>query len=186
MVIQNNYIIDLNSEDAFRTLYKENVGYLCHYAESILKNSQLAEDVVDEFFMAIWEKREILRIEKNYKSYFLRSIHNKCLDHLKRKRNKLELYIESLADPKDLTITSKLYEESDVLEVQEIRKVINDSIASLPNACRRIFEMSRFQNKKHKEIAKELDVSVNTVEMQIGRALKKIRIKLKEYMSILV
>ena len=184
MVAKKLIVADLKNEDAFKELYNENFDFLFHYANRILKNKQLAEDVVVDFFVNLWEKRDIIKFEKNYKSYFLRSVHNKCLDQLKQKANKLEYRIESFSQPDHLILTSKFYENSDTLEAEEINRMINAAIDTLPDACRKIFIMSRFQDLKHKEIATELNISVNTVEMQISRALKKLRVQLKEYLNI--
>ncbi len=177
-------VVDIKDERVFKRIFEENFDFLSRYANSVLKNNQLAEDIVEDFFISLWEKRDTIVFKKNYKSYFLRSIHNRCLDQLNRKATKLEYRIESFARPDDLKLTSKFYENSNSIDTEEIRKMIDDAVKSLPEACQKIFIMSRFQDLKYKEIANELNISVNTVEMQMSRALKKLRVKLRDYITI--
>lgn len=174
------------NKKVFKEIFHQNFTFLCHYAENILKNKSTAEDIVEEFFVRLWEKHETIRIRSNLKSYMLRSVHNQCIDHLRHEATGPEYQIESYTDLSLLNLSSACYMDSEKIEWAELDKKINEAIGQLPEACRNIFLMSRFDDLTYREIAERLNVSVNTVEMQMSRALKKLRVSLKEYLPMLL
>ncbi|RIJ50546.1 RNA polymerase sigma-70 factor [Maribellus luteus] len=170
---------------AFHEIFEQNFSFLCYYAENILKNKHDAEDIVEEFFIKIWEKREHIHINSNLKSYMLRSVHNQCIDHLRKKSSNIICQIEEFADLSMLRLSTSCYTANGAIELQELNSKIHQAIYQLPEACRKTFQMSRFEDLTYREISLRMNVSVNTVEMQMGRALKKLRISLNEYLKFL-
>jgi len=142
---------------------------LYRYAFTILKNNDDAKDAVQSVFVKIWEKRAIIDEQQSVQSYLYTSVYNYCLN-IKRKEKVRKEYVQN----NQLTPQTN----SDQLVTRENIKTITDALESLPPQCRLIFFKSRFEKKKYAEIAEELNLSVKTIEAQIGKALKILREKL--------
>ncbi len=160
-------------EKVFRLYYSD----LSRYAFSILKKSDEAEDLVQQVFVNFWEKREQTIITGALKSYLYRSVHNACLNVIKHEKVKAQ-YLQH----------STYFDNKFNFEVEEnylgdeLSSKIEAAIDELPTQCGRIFRLNRMESLKYKEIAEHLDISVKTVENQIGKALKLLRGSLAEYL----
>lgn len=160
----------------FKTHYKA----LCSYAYSYLKDPADAEEVVQNAFVAFWEKRSTLQITASAKSYLFAMVRNACLNNLKHEKIK-QRYAGAAAlaeegyDPVSATIHS-----------DELSEKIRSAIDTLPEQCRLVFKLSRFEELKYQEIATELNISVKTVENHMGKALKLMREQLKEFLPALL
>jgi RNA polymerase sigma-70 factor (family 1) len=141
-----------------------------------VKDFATCEEIVQEAFLGLWEKRESIDMSQPVKAYLATSIRNKCLNWLRdnKKFNPDLLNFEESVSNHDIVLTDKLVEA-------EIRKTINDAIHELPEKCREIFTLSRFRNLKYQEIAGQLGISVKTVETQMSKALQHMRLRLKEF-----
>lgn len=170
----------------FKDFFNENFNSLCHYADSIVKDRFIAEDVVEDCFVKFWEDQKTIRINSNKKSYLYQAVKNKCIDQLRKQARYNELKIEDSIDLVHLKSSALYLNEPNALEIAELELKIKKAIDNLPEACRNIFIMNRFDGMKYKEIAAELGISVNTVEVQMGRALQKLRFSLEEYLYILL
>lgn len=146
-----------------------------------VKDFDTSEEIVQEAFLSLWEKRDTIDTTQPVKAYLVTTIRNKCLNWLRDNRKfKTEiLHFEDYIPDHDNVSTDKLVEA-------EIHKTINDAIHELPEKCREIFTLSRFGNFKYQEIADQLQISVKTVETQMSKALQHMRIRLKEFISILL
>ena len=153
---------------------------MCHFALQFLHDSEMAEETVQDLFVHIWEKRESLNIETSVKHYFFRSIRNQCLNQIQHQKIKKQ-YASKMLESSQQEIDPEQY----YMEVDLIRR-IEKSIESLPPKRQEIFRLSREQGLKYKEIADELNISVKTVEAQMGLALKYLRDELKEFSNHLV
>ena len=162
-------------EQVFRTYYQA----LCNYACSVIKDMDEAEEVVQNVFYTIWNKREVLQVTASIKSYLYRAVHNDCLNKLKHGKVKT-LYAEEYKSHANGGFDSS----TNVLEAKELNKQINTAIDSLPEQCGLVFKLSRFENLKYAEIAEQLGISVKTVENHMGKALKIMREKLKDYLPL--
>ena len=162
-------------EQMFNTYYQS----LCNYACSMLKDIDEAEEVVQNTFFNIWNKREALQISSSFKSYVYRAVHNDCLNKIKHGKVKA-VYA---ADYKS-SMGGGFDDSAKVLESKELNRQINDAISSLPEQCGIVFKLSRFENLKYSEIAEHLDISVKTVENHMGKALKILRGHLKDYLPL--
>ena len=167
-------------EKAFQFLFRKYYSAMCHFANQFLADHEVAEEIVQEMFVKLWEKRSVLNIETSVKHYLFRSVRNHCLNHIQHEKIKKQYankVLESAAqeiDPDDF-----------FLEVDLIKR-IEKSIESLPPKRREIFRLSREQGMKYKEIAETLDISVKTVEAQMGLALKYLREELKDFGNHLI
>ncbi len=160
---------------AFELIYNEFFGVLVSYAFRFLDTVEDAEEIVQEVFVKFWDKCDRLAPDSSIKSYLYRSVHNTCLNKLKHEKVK-DGY-------KDYVV--RYMEDSFVIEVEDEGEVnlldrILKEIDKLPPRCREIFKLSRFEGLKYQEIADHLEISVKTVEVQMGKALKVLRESLKD------
>lgn len=166
-------------EQAFQTLFRKYYSALCRFAHQFLKDREQAEEAVQDMFVKIWEKRETLNIDTSVKHYFFRSIRNHCLNQIQHEKIKKQ-YATRILD----LARQEIETEPSFLEVDLIRR-IEKSIDSLPPKRKEIFRLSREQGMKYKEIAETLDLSIKTVEAQMGLALKHLREELKDFSTYL-
>ncbi|BDD07585.1 RNA polymerase sigma-70 factor [Fulvitalea axinellae] len=146
----------------FRQLFSTHFTDLCLYTLQFVKSPNVAEDIVQESFILLWEKSEKENIEYP-KPYLFRITQNKALQYLRAsKKNTLPLEEESLANI--------LSPEQALIQEDEFR-ILEELLDQVPLKSRRMFEMSRTLNMKYTEIATELGVSVKTVEKHISKVL---------------
>ncbi|RAJ80242.1 RNA polymerase sigma-70 factor (ECF subfamily) [Chitinophaga dinghuensis] len=149
---------------------------LHRYAYTILRDNDEAKDAVQAVFLKLWEKREALNEEQSVKSYLYTAVYHQCLN-MKRHQKIKEKYVAENDKP--------IYDPGNDLISKERSNQILREIENLPPQCRLIFSKSRFEGKKYAEIAAELSLSVKTVEVQIGKALRTLRQKLLGIMMII-
>ena len=166
-------------EDAFNCIFYTYYKGFVLYANKFLKDMDKAEEAVQGIFVKLWSEREKIKITTSLKTYLQKSVQNKCLDILKHKK-----IVQDYADKTANNPGSQSGNNEDLILYTELKEKIEYSINNLPENCREIFKMSRYGGLKYTEIAQKLDISVKTVEAQIGKALKKLRDDLKEYMMI--
>ena len=146
------------------------------FAQKYIPEKVLAEDIVQEFFIKLWTNRANFHIETTLKSYFFTSIKNRCIDHIRHEIVKGKAKEHLLAN-------AQLHaNERDYLIESELMEQINLAIGKLPEVCREIFILNRFEGMKPSEIAKKRGISVRTVETHIGKALKILRKELSGYL----
>lgn len=174
-------VADLRTGDAkvFETLFKQWYEPLCRYAYSLLHDAEEAEEMVQKTFCKLWDQREKLLIHTSIKSYLYRMIHNACLNRIKQWQIQSE-HKETIAHS---SVVATNYVEDNVFH-KELSHKIELAIATLPERCREVFLLSRMQHLSYIKIAETLQISPNTVETQIVKALKLLRIKLKDYLGI--
>ena len=159
---------------AYEILFKSQYPAISRYAFKIVRDSTVAEEIAQDIFLYIWEKREQIHITGSLTSYLYSAAKNKCINWLK-----LELpRIQSTQDVSDTDIMEQA-SEVNLERNEEIKRIINQSIEVLPRKCKEIFILSRYGGLTYEEIAEDLDLSKKTVENQMGIALKKLRETLK-------
>lgn len=163
----------------FEILFKEYYEMLCRFGIKYVKNIQQSEEVVQDTFYNIWKNRESLNIKTSLKSYLFTAVRNNCLQVLRTRSLdiKYENYYKSHYQNASVT-------PSDELNAKELSNVINKALNSLPERCRKIFKMSRYEGLKYHEIADKLSISIKTVEANMGKALKHFRAHLKDYAEV--
>lgn len=167
-------------EKAFEALFKSLYPSLCQHANALLNDADEAEETVQNVFINLWEKRSEMEINVSVKSYLYKAVRNASLNRLKHAKVR-QLYVmeqESLAISSPPAVETSLHKELD--------QQIMQAIASLPEQCRVIFKLSRFEEMKYSEIAETLGLSVKTVENQMGKALKILREKLSDYLVLIL
>ncbi len=166
-----------DGDDAvFSKLFNDYYEALCFFANKYLLDMDLARSLVQQVFVDLWAKRKKLNIHYSPKSYLYNAVKNRSIDHLRKEKRNI-----SISNP-DVSAMELPFQ--DLVEEAELNKRINDSINKLPGRCREIFILCRFEGLKYTEIAEKLNISVKTVEMQMGIALKKLRENLSDYQMI--
>lgn len=163
----------------YESTFREHYEPLTRYAHSILKNQEEAEDAVQRLFIKFWEKRFDLQID-NVRAYLYRATYNTCLNQVKSNKNSLKHVPES-----EVQIHASDDASNGVLG-DELQTQIEQAMEALPEKCRQVFQLSRFEEKSYKEISEELNISVKTVENHIAKALKIMRSELSEYLPLLL
>lgn len=163
------------SEQAFNKAFDLYYSRLCFFADKILHDFDLSRSLVQQVFVDLWIKRSRLQID-SLQSYLYQSVRNASLDVLKHKKTESK-YLATLGKEEAVQLT-------DLMEDAELADRINRAIQNLPEKCREIFILCRFDELKYAEIAARLNISVKTVEMQISIALKKLRKELSDYQTI--
>lgn len=146
-----------------------------------VKDIDTSRELVQESFLQLWEKRETIEPDKSVRSYLYTTVHNRCLNHL-RNNNK---FSAELLETESLSVTS-VAETHHRIETAELQAKINAAIDKMPEKCREIFVMNRFENLKYNDIAQKLSLSVKTVEAQMSKALQIMRTHLTDYLSLLL
>ena len=167
----------LNSSQ-FEKLFKDYFNPLCAFAVRYTKDFDTAREIVHNVFVTIWEKRDTVKENQNIRSYLYTSVYNRSLNYIRDSKKTVELDPQAEAGLK--------VEGHQDLESEELKARIDAAIQSLPDRCREIFVLSRYEELKYSEIAKKLDLSVKTIEVQMSKALKLLRENLAEFLSIII
>jgi len=163
------------NEQAMDILFHRHYSFICKSVYRILKDTNLAEDIAQEVFFGLWKKRESLNITTSVQAYLKRAAINKSLNFIRDQKVKLD------DEEKMPVLSNRESTTQQQLEAEDLQKLINTTIDSLPEKCRLVFTLSRFEEMSYKEIAKELDISIKTVENQISKALKVLRAALSQH-----
>ena len=167
-----------SNQGVFELVFNYYYSGLVVYADQIIKDTVISEDIVQSIFMKLWETRETIEI-RSFRSYFIQCVKNRCIDHLR------SMQVKQRFDNR-IPEADHLVMEEDLWTKNELSELLNRSINELPPRCREIFKMSRYENLKIAEIADQLKISKRTVETQISKALKILRVKLVDYLSLLI
>ncbi|MEQ9007822.1 MAG: RNA polymerase sigma-70 factor, partial [Ekhidna sp.] len=155
---------------AFELVFNQYYGIMVLYASRFMDTREEAEEIVQDVFVKFWEKCDTLSADSSIKSYLYRSVHNSCLNTIKHEKVKdgYRQYVVQMME-------STYQNDFDIKDPDETRKRIYAEIDKLPPRCSEIFKLSRFEGLKYQEIADHLGISVKTVEVQMGKALKVLR-----------
>jgi RNA polymerase sigma-70 factor (ECF subfamily) len=163
--------------NTFEKLYDEYYSPLCLFANKYLHDLDLARSLVQELFVDLWLKREKLTVNGgSVKFYLFKAVRNRSVDYLRTLKKSVRL-----SDISESSLDSPFI---DKLEEAELNDRVNQSINELPEKCREIFLLCRFEGLKYSQIAEKLNISVKTVEMQMGIALKKLKDKLSDFQIV--
>lgn len=173
--------IQAGDEQVFEQVFKSHYAGLCNFANTFLGDMDEAEEIVQQVFYSLWAKRGSIDVNSTLKSYLFKAVHNSSLNKIKQGKVR-QLY----ADDYKGHATVESHSASQLMQGKELEGLIHQAIDELPEQCGMVFKMSRFGNMKYAEIADELGISVKTVENHMGKALKLMRDKLKDYLHVLI
>jgi RNA polymerase sigma-70 factor (ECF subfamily) len=162
----------------FESMFRDYFGPLCAYAIKYTKDLDTAKEVVHSVFVNIWEKRDKIHKDQNIRSYLYTSVYNRCLNFIRDTKKTVEF--------EDQYSDTLKHNDPENLEAMELQARIDAAIQSLPDRCREIFVLSRYEDMKYAGIAEKLGISVKTVEVQMSKALKLLRKHLAEFLTIII
>ncbi len=164
-------------EMLFRTYYQP----LCNYAYTFLQDREDAEEIVQSTFLMVWEKRDTLSIRTSVKPYLYAMVRNACLNVLKHEKIKQRYAGEEIA------LADRAHDSvSQSVATNELEQKIRLAMEALPEQCRLVFKLSRFEELKYAEIAEQLNISIKTVENHMGKALRIMREQLRDFLPLMV
>ena len=189
MIYQEDRPTALSVKENFDSIYINNFSRLFLFAKEYVLFDEEAENIVQDIFLMLWEKREALRVDVSLTAYLFTLVKNKCIDFLRHQMVE-QMYSENVKHEYNEELNVKLFAlesfDHNFSSEEDIETLLRNAIDKLPERCRLIFIKSRIEGRKYKEIAEELNLSVNTVEGQISIALKKLREELKDYLPLLL
>jgi RNA polymerase sigma-70 factor (ECF subfamily) len=174
MIASVNTDLILGNVSSFENFFKKNYHLACLVALRYLKDEQLAEDIVQETFLYLWQKREELKIQRNLKQYLLFAVRNRSINYLQREKQFDQL-------PENDLISDFKEDPDENFSEEEFAVHIARSIEELPPQCKKIFLLAYNDHLTYNEIASVLSLSKNTIKTQMGIAYKILREKLKSY-----
>lgn len=167
-------LLQSNSDLAIDWIFRRYYPMCRSAALRILKDEHLAEDITQDVFMELWKKREERQINIALKAYLRRSVTNRCLNYI---RDQKMAFDDEDKLPEWPSTNSDALSN---LEAGELELRLKKAIDELPERCRIVFTLSRYEDMKYKEIAEKLNISVKTVENQMSKALRVIRLAVNE------
>ena len=163
-------------EAAFDVIFRRWYEPLCGYASRLTDGDMdEAEDLVQQVFVKLWEQRERLDIAWSLKAYLYKTVHNAALNRLRAATTRSKYLEVNAAQLENANVTP-----DDT--ASELHERLQKALDLLPPQCRHVFELSRFEELKYREIADQLGISIKTVETQMGKALRILRLQLADYL----
>ena len=177
-------LLQKGDEVAYETLFRLYYDKLIHIAKTYLVQREDAEEIVQEVFLKLWEKKDDLDKITNINAYLFTLVKRECLNHLRHDKIKREYRDTALQRKNTIQYGFLKDEAASLLLENELEQRIMESLELLPEKCKKVFLKSRMEGLKHKEIAKELGISHKTVDNHISKALGHLRLHLKDFLSL--
>lgn len=161
----------------FEHLFHSFYSYLCFYAETIVNDPCVAEDIVSDFFLSLWENISRIHVHTSLRAYLVRGVYNSCLKHLEHLKvvQKHTEHVQYMSDNQDLFLPQSDEHPLSLLISKETMISIEKAIDSLPTQCKDVFLSIRIDGLSYEETAQKMGLSINTVRTQITRAMKKLK-----------
>lgn len=179
-LLYGQVLLDADHIQEFEDVFKTHFKALHAYAFTIVRDDTTAEEMVQNVFCRLWEKKEQISIHLSVKAYLYRAVYNESLNYLKHEKVK-ESYRSYAARHMEEGISATAG-----ISLKELEERLSKALNVLPEQCRTIFQMSRFEELKYREIAEQLGISVKTVENQMGKALRIMRTQLADVLPMLL
>jgi RNA polymerase sigma-70 factor (ECF subfamily) len=179
--------IRTGDEAAFKVIYNRYIQRLYYFIHEYVPYDDIVENIIQETMMVLWVKRSELAADTNLGAYLFTIAKNNCLYKLRDRRYQQQLFQSVEISELELKLNMDAIEVLDTsqLTFSEMEHIIENTLEQLPPQCRKVFKLSRFENRKNKEIAEELGISEKTVEGHITKALKVLRSALKDYLPFI-
>ncbi|TDE18273.1 RNA polymerase sigma-70 factor [Dyadobacter psychrotolerans] len=165
-----------NAKKGCELLFRRYHKALCSHAVRFVYSREIAEDLVSDVFCKFWKTRSFESVTTSFRYYLFRSVRNEAYNYLRLEFKKME-NIEAA----ELQESSRSQQPDNIAQYEDMLKMVEVIVETLPTQCRKIFLMNRFEGKKYQEIADELGISIKTVEVHIGKALGTMRNGLREH-----
>ena len=171
-------------KDIFQKIYFEFYPKLYHFTYDIVRNNEIAKDIVNETFIKLWETKGELRPNSNLAAYLITITRNKSLNFLKHKKIILQYQDINAGNFESPDLWEQLLNENiySNIDYELLKTKVEVAINNLPEQCRKVFQLSRFKKKKYSEIANILNISQKTVEAHISLALRRLKDELQNFL----
>lgn len=177
-------LLNNNHEAAFEVVFKLYYPRLVYFAKEFVPDGE-AKNLVQDAFIAMWDKKPQFINESQLQSYLYTNVKNNCLMYLRHEKVKKKYKAEKILQKQNHIYTEALSGlDTSTVTFQEIESIIEKTLSELPPRCREVFILSRMEGKKNKEVAQQLDISVKAVEAHITKALKVLKVSLKDYLPL--
>lgn len=171
-------ILKQDDYEAFQLLFRKMYVPLCQFCVRFVRMNEVAEEVVSDVFYTIWKNRNRIEVTSS-RSYLFTAVRNRAIDHLRKIKKSVWCNLDQAHH-----VATDCSNSQELMVEHELQVKIEKAVSTLPRQCRVIFELSRDQGLKYKEIATALNISIKTVETQMGRALKHLRKSLQPFASL--
>ena len=171
-------------EKAFEIVFYSFYGMLVNFADAYLADREASRDIVQSVFLKLWNKRDDILGDQSLKAWLYCLTRNECISYLRH----LKVSRKFADKSREMTEKMQLHEEAlqeldfNNMELDVIEKIIRDTLETLPERCREVFIMSRYDHLKNREIADQLGITLKAVEGNITRALKIFQVSLRDYL----
>jgi len=169
------------TKEGFEILFKQHYESLCGFVFGMVKDFDASEEIVQELFVRLWEKRNDIPDDISMKAYLYRAARNRTLNQIKHLEIREDFKLFNRNEMADAEQNN-----GNPAEMSELQRMITQAINKLPTERKKIFLMSREEGLKYKEIAEKLDISIKTVENQMGKALFTLRTELSDYLPAVI
>ncbi len=175
------------NESAFEHLFKIDYKRIVGFCQQFIEDKDQSQSLAQEAFVKLWLNRAQLETVNGIHSFLYTAAKTDCLNYLKHQKI-INRHRDRQLQAKEAELNREILEsfDFDQLELMELEKLINQAIEELPEKCRLVFRLSRIEGKKNNEIAKELEISVKSVEANMTRALKTLKLKLAAYLPAIL
>lgn len=180
------YRIKRGDELAFKEVHKQYYSRLYYFIYEFIPQKDIAENIIQDTFLALWKKRQDLKENTNLGAYLFTVAKNNCLYKLRDHRYRQKLFAANDINGMELDLNAEVLQsiDSSPVTLDEIERIIEKTMNELPPRCREVFFLSRFKDLKNREIAEALNISEKVVEKHISRALKAFKLSLKDYLAL--
>jgi len=175
-------IVTSTAQDVFEQVFKSHFKPLHAYACTIMRDPEPAEEIVQNIFVKLWEKKDEITIRENVAGYLYRCVHNESLNYLRHQKVRVAYQSYAMRQHKQ----KEQEAPAEKVVMSELEKKLEIALRELPEQCRTVFQLSRSEELRYREIADKLGLSVKTVENQMGKALKLLRLKLVDFLLSLI
>ena len=175
-------VLKNNPDKGFEMIFKRYYKPLCNHAVRFVYSKEIAEDIVSEVFVNFWKKKHYENVTISYRAYLYQAVRNTIYNHLKSefgKKSNHGLYVDYSSKEKELEFDTP----QRILLFDELFQKIEQSVENFPPQCQKVFLLSRFEGKKNREIAEELDIKIKTVEAHMMKALSILKNALADYLK---
>lgn len=190
LVNDSELLLRLKTDDelAFKVLFNKYYPRLYYFILEFIPLEDIAENIVQDTFYTLWNKRHELIDNTNFSAYLFTVAKNNCIYRLRDEKYRKNIFAKYIVDTVELDTNLGVLASIDSSDYtfDEIERIIQETLDELPPQCRKVFMMSRFDEKKNREIADELNISVKVVEKHITKGLKIFKSALKDYLPFVV
>ena len=180
----NITLLKKGDKKAFEEIYNEFFGVHYHLCLQYIHNEKAAEEIVQDTFLKLWEIRNTLNDQINIRSFLYTITKNNCLNYLRNQKISMK-HIENMKYMEMQFNYEALEKLGNYIQFEELRSKIEEAIAQLPAELVETFQLSRFEELSYKEIAEKQNISIKTVEARISKALRILRVELKDFLPMI-